>query len=313
MALKERYRCFCAWQKVPRQYSIKETGTHRCACCDHEFEGNYCPVCGQAAGVGRITWQSLWKNVTMLWGMDSHSMPYSLWQLLWRPGYFIGEYISGRRQVSYPPVKMLFVLAVFYAIIRQLLGFEPKQVDITEGDIFRISINWFRENPGWGMMAMTMFFSIPTWFFFRFAPRHPRHTFPEGFFIQLFMASLMLICILIQRILTPLAFLIPIYYFITYRQLFGYSFWGTLWRLALAAIVWATAILFLAALALIFYNSPKDSISIGEILLVALIFIFIITVPLFIGYWISLWTEKKRLQKADIHRQSKIDSPVMVK
>ncbi|MBR6048896.1 MAG: DUF3667 domain-containing protein [Bacteroidales bacterium] len=38
------------------------------------------------------------------------------------PGYFIGDYISGRRQVSFPPVNMLFIVAALYAIIKQLLG-----------------------------------------------------------------------------------------------------------------------------------------------------------------------------------------------
>ena len=154
-----------------------------------------------------------------------------------------------------------------------------------------------------------MFFSIPTWFFFRCSPRHPRHTFPEGIFIQLFMASLMLICITIP----PFILLIPVYYYITYRQLFGYSFWGTLWRLALAAIVWTIAILFLATLAFLFSNPSTDSANIGVLLMLVITFLLFITIPLFAGYWISKWTEKKRLQKADIHRQSKIDSPVMVK
>lgn len=297
MGLKERYRRFRTWQKAPRQYSIKETGTHRCACCNHEFEGNYCPVCGQAAGIGRISWQSLWKNVTMLWGMDSHSMPYSLWQLLWRPGYFIEEYLSGRRQVSYPPVKMLFILAVFYVIIRQILGFEPNHVDTSANDIFGIAINWLCDNPGWAMMAMTMFFSIPTWFLFHFSPRHPRHTFPEGFFIQLFMASLMLICITIPLFIL----LVPVYYYITYRQLFGYSFWGTLWRLALAAIVWTIAILFLATLALLLSNPSTDSANIGVLLMLVITFLLFITTPLFVGYWISKWTEKKSAYKRLIY------------
>ena len=313
MHFKEQLQRFRTWQKKPRQYAIKDSEIHRCACCNYEFEGNYCPVCGQRAGESRITWQSLWKNVIMLWGMDSHSMPYSLWQLLWRPGYFIGEYISGHRQVSYPPVKMLFILAVFYVIIRQILGFETEFATTSANNIFEITTNWFSENPGWAMMTMTMFFSIPTWFFFHFSPRHPKHTFPEGFFIQLFMASLVLICILIQKFLPQLILLIPIYYYVAYRQLFGYSSWSTLWRLALAAIVWTIAILFLATIALIFSNPSTDSISIGVLLMLVITFLLFITIPLFAGYWISKWTEKKRLQKADIHGQSKIDSPVMVK
>lgn len=312
MRIKERYHRFRAWQKTHRRFSVKDTKTHHCACCDNEFKGNYCPVCGQAAGVGHITWQSLWKNVTMLWGMDSHSMPYSLWQLLWRPGYFIGEYIDGHRQVSYPPVKMLFVLAVFYVIIRQILGFEPNPVNTSEDDIFEITINWLKGNPAWAVMAMTMFFSIPTWFLFRFSPRHSRHTLPEGFFIQLFMASLMLICILLEKILPVFILLIPIYYYITYRQIFSYNAWGTLWRLALAASVWTLFVLLLATIALLFSGSTKNNVEIEVVFVVTIPFIFFIATLLLIGYWISRWTEKNR-QKTDIHSLSGTSSPKMVK
>jgi hypothetical protein len=67
--------------------------------------------------VGRITWRTLRQGFAMLWGMDSRSLPYTLWQLLLRPGYLIGDYISGRRQVSFPPIKMLAIVALFALII----------------------------------------------------------------------------------------------------------------------------------------------------------------------------------------------------
>ncbi|MCR5064692.1 MAG: DUF3667 domain-containing protein [Bacteroidales bacterium] len=41
-------------------------------------------------------------------------MPYSIWQLIWRPGYMISDYINGRRQVSHPHASMLFIIAVFF-------------------------------------------------------------------------------------------------------------------------------------------------------------------------------------------------------
>lgn len=313
MRLKERFHRFRAWQKEPRRFAVKESGPHRCACCGNEFEGNYCPVCGQAAGVGRITWQSLWKNVTMLWGMDSHSMPYSLWQLLWRPGYFISEYLGGKRQVSYPPVKMLFILAVFYVVVRQFLGFELPESDDIMGDTFRVTVNWLRQNPGWAMMGMTMFFSIPTWFFFRFAPRHPKHTFPEGLFIQLFMASLMLLCLLIQKIIPPLFILIPLYYYLTYRQLFGYRFWGTLWRLSLAFIVWALTLIFIFSIILLFTDASSKGVSIVDLVETTLAFLAILSVLLFAGYLISKQTEKRRLKRSESQKQTEEISPNMVK
>lgn len=301
MDIREKYRRFRTWQKASRTYSVKDTSTHRCNNCDHEFTGNYCPVCGQKATWGRITWASVRENVMLLWGMESHSMPYTLYQLMLRPGYLIGEYISGRRQVSYPPVKMLFVVAVVYAIIKQLLGIEIEPLTAKEEKIkfIVIVINWLKANPGWGMMTLTIFLIIPTWFFFRFAPRYPRHSLPESFFIQIFMSSLMLICLLLSEISEVLMLLIPFYYYITYRQLFGYRFWGTTWRLLLALIVWFTFIAMLAVTIILFsdtqtYHSLFDQGGVVGVVGYFLVFLGPIAAILFIGYWISRMSEKRR-------------------
>lgn len=81
-----------------------------------------------------------------MWGLGSRSRSvlYSVWQLLFRTGYFIGDYISGRRQVSFPPVKMLFILAVAYAVIFHWLLLNLRvsgMVLITK----RLALLWIRE------------------------------------------------------------------------------------------------------------------------------------------------------------------------
>ena len=44
--------------------------------------------------------------------MDSRSLLFTLVQLLQRTGYLISDYISGKRQASFPPVKMLLIVAI---------------------------------------------------------------------------------------------------------------------------------------------------------------------------------------------------------
>lgn len=296
MRLKERFRRFRTWQKETRQYSVKDPGPHRCACCGNEFEGNYCPVCGQASGVGRITWASVRNNITMLWGMESNSMLNSLWQLLCRPGYFIGEYLDGRRQVSYPPVKMLFILAVFYLVAIQMLGSSdaiPYMVN-DEKHIIDNIVNWLLENPGWGILSLTMLLILPTWVLFRLAPRHTKHTLPEGVFLQVFLSSI-LIFINILEIATPwFNLLIPFYYYLAYRQFFGYRFWGTLWRLFCCLLVWGIIILIFVACFEYLYNQRN-------VISFIFISIAIIATILAVGYLISRWTEKRRVERADNH------------
>ena len=294
MRLKEQYRRFCAWQKEPRQYSVKEPGLHRCACCGNEFEGNYCPVCGQAASMGRITWASVRKNNTMLWGMESNSMPYSLWQLIWRPGYFIGEYLSGRRQVSYPPVKMLFMLAVFYLVIMQMLGVSD-DIPLMANDekhIIDDIVNWLLQNPGWGILSVTMLLILPTWVLFRLAPRHSRHTLPEGVFLQVFLSNILIFINILEMASNWFNLLIPFYYYIAYRQLFGYRFWGTLWRLFCCLLVWGTSLLIFVAFFEYFYDQR-------DVIFFLVVSITSIAIILSVGYLISRRTEKRRVERAD--------------
>ena len=122
MGLKEQIRRFRAWQKEAVHYSDEHLEPHHCPNCGHDFEGNYCPVCRQGAGDGRITWKWVYKCVMEVWGMESLSLPYTVLQLIFRPGYLISDYINGRRQTSYTPVNMLFIIALVYVIVAQLLG-----------------------------------------------------------------------------------------------------------------------------------------------------------------------------------------------
>ena len=114
--LKEKYRQFKRWQRGPVKY-VDCNETHYCNNCGLMFVGNYCPRCSQRADMGRISWKSVRNGVMDIWGLGTRSLIYSIWQLLLRPGYFISDYISGKRQVSFPPVKMLFIVTVIFSLV----------------------------------------------------------------------------------------------------------------------------------------------------------------------------------------------------
>ena len=152
---------------------------------------------------------------------------------------------------------------------------------------------------------------LPTYLLFRFAPRHTRHTLPESIFIQLFMCTLILICSLATILLDELFWLVPFYYYITYRQFFGYRPWGTLWRLLVSAFVWLfllcsvfiTLLIITGAdqLALnedrMFVNYDIDNN--GSVLLLAS-FLLLAALPLTIGYRIG--KKRAHTQSADIQQ-----------
>lgn len=235
MSLKERYRRFRAWQKNPFTYTNHSTHPTRCVNCGTEFNDNFCPRCGQKAGTGPVGWKAVRENVMMIWGMDNRSMSYTLLQLLLRPGYLVGDYIRGKLQVSFPPVKMLLIVAIGFLVVEKILP-EP-QLAVTveptsQESAFDIFGKWSESNNGWAVLLLCSFLIPPTWLFFRFAPKNRKHTLPQGFFVQVFMSTLLLLFAVMTYIFQTFLpmLLIFVYYYLTYKQLFGYRWWGTLWR-----------------------------------------------------------------------------------
>ena len=243
--LREYYNRLKQWQQKPFDYEFTTDELNHCCNCGHDFTGNYCPYCSQKADEGPIGWDSVRRSVMDIWGLGSRSLPNTVKQLLLRPGYLISDYISGKRQVSFPPVKMLFIVAVIvvfwvYYLLPLFLG---DDFDVYGGTTsgFGGFNAWNKGHFVWNYFILALFYLLPTWLLFRYAPRHTRHTLPQGFFIQIFLLILNLLVSFLA--LTPLIFwnyniysgacliVLVIYYTITYRQLFGYGTWGTLWRL----------------------------------------------------------------------------------
>ncbi|MBO4814113.1 MAG: DUF3667 domain-containing protein [Muribaculaceae bacterium] len=216
-----------------------------CQNCGHDFIGNYCPYCSQKAGEGLIDWRSVRQSFMDIWGLGSRSLPRTVWRLLMRPGYLISDYISGKRQVSFPPVKMLFFVSVIIALL--IYWFLPllfgSTFDVYGGQTTEGFDNWNRTHFAWTYFLIAILGILPTWVLFRYAPLHTRHTLPQGFFIQVFLCVLNLVLSFI--ILLPFLLInytvyfyvswaaLLIYYVIAYKQLFGYGIWGTLWRVVI--------------------------------------------------------------------------------
>jgi cbb3-type cytochrome oxidase subunit 3 len=239
--------------------------------------------------VGRVGWKSLKENIALLWGLDSRSLSYTLFQLLTRPGYLVRDYISGRRQVSFPPVKMLVIVSLFMVIFESVFHLENEVVSI-HFNIPEIDnvIKWFNDNKSWGTLFYQIFFILPTWVVFRFAPGYPRHTLPEGFFLQIFVSTQSLLLTFLDYLSADFENVVAtIFLIITYRQLFGYSWWGTLWRLIITVLTALMMILPLFLVAFLFSNDGrKDDVIRAGLWLLAIV-ILLTAVMLFVTYRIS--------------------------
>ncbi len=314
VAIKDRLKQLVSSYSQPPRYSDEELEEHLCPNCGHVFKGNYCPVCSQSAGDGHITWKWVGKSILDVWGMDTRSLPNTLLQLLWRPGHLISDYIGGHRQVCYKPVNMLFIVALAYVILMQITGHEISIGDVElvgeelkfEGYIKMIftSYEWLVAHPGWAMMILTMIMILPTLIVFRFAPKHPCLTFPENIFIQIFMSTLMLIVAFTISVSNGITiFLIPLYYYICYRQLFGYNFWGTTWRLVVCFLVWLILMLYVIIVVLVLVvpvsesNNPFLATFFG-VVEATIATAMLIAIPLSVAYLISRKTAKRRGQSS---------------
>lgn len=323
---KQRLKRFRQWQQEPFSYT-RDTATHKCNNCGEEFEGNYCPTCSQRAGMGRITWNSVWLGFLELWGMHTRSMPYSLWQLLLRPGYFIADYISGRRQVSFPPVKMLVIIGLIVLIANNLLDpentvqmMENVKIDGKGGqnaqDFVLDVLKWFSKHYDWGFLLLQSFLIWPTWVLFRISPRCDHHTLPEGFFIQVFnsvqMLLLLLVAIIINKTETDMLRGLGAYFFIvvmviqfyrSYKQLFGHSVWGTIWRLivvvAVGILLMIMALLFFVCIVVAFVPTETSTPDVSSIHYIfgALTLPLPFLIVIFIIFGISLACIKYQLKK----------------
>ena len=232
--LRQYYHRISRWQQAEPHYVNRHKDiVQHCHNCGMEFRDNFCPRCGQRAEVGRVGWNSIRENITLLWGLDSRSLSYTLVQLMGRPGYLVRDYISGHRQVSFPPVKALVLVCLFVVLFETVFHVENEVLPI-KFDVQKINaiVEWGNSQKSWATLFFQSLYILPTWLVFRFAPGYPRHTLPEGFFLQVFLSVLsLLLCFLgywngyVETVLWT------VYMYIAYRQLFGYGWWSTLWRL----------------------------------------------------------------------------------
>jgi len=236
MDLKQTYRRFREWQKAPVRFERKTSESHLCANCGESYEGDYCPVCGQKYDVGRADWAGVFQDFKLFRGVGATTVLSFLLHLLGRPGYMIGDYIDGRRQACSKPTTVLCFTAFFALLILNLFG-KGSAAAVAEGGqgVMGAILGWMSSHLQWAVIIETALLVFPTWLLFRFAPRHTRHTIPDGIYIQLFMGSLVLLIIVLRGLISNwFVILVPIYYYIAYKQLFGYGVWGTLWRTILS-------------------------------------------------------------------------------
>ena len=102
---------------------IKPTpkNTH-CLNCGTEFEGNFCPECGQNAETGRFTMRFIFENLIAAFTSKDGGVWFTLKSLFTRPGTMIVEILNGKRRRYFSPFPMLLFVLTFYRLLASITG-----------------------------------------------------------------------------------------------------------------------------------------------------------------------------------------------
>ena len=122
--LRDWYHEFRSWQERPYEVAPLSGDEHVCCTCQTHFQGNYCPRCGQSARISRYSFKTALLNFFDVWGLGNRSMFRTIRDLILRPGYMIRDYLRGMQMAYFPPCKLLFLLTALTLLVSS--GFNIK-------------------------------------------------------------------------------------------------------------------------------------------------------------------------------------------
>ena len=98
------------------------TTTTKCLNCGTEFQGNFCPECGQAAETGRFTMKFIYENLLAAFISKDGGIWFTLKNLFIRPGEMIVEILKGKRRSYFSPFPMLFFTLTVLILLFSITG-----------------------------------------------------------------------------------------------------------------------------------------------------------------------------------------------
>jgi hypothetical protein len=252
---------------------------HRCGTCGQEFQGNYCPCCGQSAKIGRYSFKNALLLFLDVWGMGNRGMFRTLRDLILRPGYLIRDYISGMQMAYFPPFKLLFLLTALLLVVDSGVNLKgedylanyhektvktgnsfakkDKQEETTRderwdrvSDWYIVKVREFKEDkPAFFWLLLLFVLSLPLYLFFRKSPNIPDLRYSELLIALVYIWGmhdiyeivLTFFCVYDDTVseVVLLLFIIPL------KQLSGFKWWRTSLYLLLSYL--AAIVILLAA------------------------------------------------------------------
>ena len=99
-----------------------EVKTTKCLNCGTEFQGNFCPECGQSAETERFTMRFIIENLLAAFLSKDGGIWFTLKNLFTRPGAMVVDILNGKRRKYFSPFPMLFCSLTLYVLILSISG-----------------------------------------------------------------------------------------------------------------------------------------------------------------------------------------------
>ena len=105
----------------------KEQQVTKCLNCNTEFQGKFCPECGQRADTKRFTIKFIFTNLLQAILSNDGGVWTTLKSLFTRPGAMVVDILNGKRKSYFSPFPMLFLTLSLYVVIFTFTG--SKDID----------------------------------------------------------------------------------------------------------------------------------------------------------------------------------------
>ncbi len=99
-----------------------------CNNCSNEFDGNFCPNCGQRPNNGRIVLKDSIREILEHYFDFDTPLLKTITGLITRPGELLREYIFGKRKSYSHPFRYFILVLAVYLILLELLNFNSIEV-----------------------------------------------------------------------------------------------------------------------------------------------------------------------------------------
>ncbi|HLP93956.1 MAG TPA: DUF3667 domain-containing protein [Saprospiraceae bacterium] len=150
----------------------------QCKNCETEFQGKFCPKCGQKAKTGRISFVQVLKDLQNQVIHIEEGFLYTIRALFFQPGQMVKGYLAGRRVQHVKPVKFLVWTTVISFLVIHVMGFQDrvlnqiKQQQNLQDNSASLHLaqkinDWINAHPSVLMLFTVPLIAFASWLLFR--------------------------------------------------------------------------------------------------------------------------------------------------